>query len=143
MNTVIKSCLQNGFLIEPELAGLLMKHSVFDEEVSSYLVNVLCSLNKSRTLSISTISGNFDRITLILENYKSQRKDKEDIVKEYLSFLKSNLDSVKSALPEQQDAGENKKTQISNSASEGYHGLHGQTHTYAAATATIRMTKFL
>ena len=77
--------------MEPELSDILMSMPSQDEEINSYLAEVLCSLNKSKMLSISAILINIDKILLIFDNYKSQKKEKSEIIDIYISFLKSHL----------------------------------------------------
>lgn len=91
MNNVVKSCLQNGFLIEPELVTILSEVPSSDSEVSDFLVNLLCSINEGKILSVDNVSKNIEKVILILNNYKEQKKEKESIIKEYSDFLKSKF----------------------------------------------------
>ncbi len=62
INGVVKSCLQNGFLIEPELVNILSDVPCFDAEVNDFLINLLCSINEGRMLSIDGVSKNVEKI---------------------------------------------------------------------------------
>ena len=117
MNTLVKSCLQNGFLMEPELADILLNVPSFDEEINSYLAEVLCSINKNKMLSISALSINIDKILLIFDNYKSQKKEKSEIIDRYASFLKSHL---KPLVPQQ--AQTEKKEEKAEEISKSFNG---------------------
>lgn len=91
MNDVVQSCLQNGFLIEPELVEILSNVPCFDDEVNKYLIGLFCSLSNRKILCMDDISKNLDRVMVILNNYKEQKKEKEDIITGYSDFLKGRF----------------------------------------------------
>jgi DNA polymerase II small subunit len=103
-NNIVKSCLQNGFLIEPELLNLLSEVPFFEGEVNDYLINLFCSISEGKILSIENVSGNIEKVLIILNNYKEQKKEKEAIIEGYHNFLKSRFKkSVK--IQETEEAG--------------------------------------
>jgi DNA polymerase II small subunit len=110
-NNIVKSCLQNGFLIEPELRNFLAEVPCFDEEVNLYLVSILCSLSQERMLSFDVLAKNTEKIFIMLNNYKMQKKDKEKLIDDYCNFMKSRFRKAVPSLSEEVEGKENTKNE--------------------------------
>lgn len=141
MNSVVKSCLQNGFLIEPELVNILSAVPSFDNEISEYLINVFCSMSEGKILSIDSISKNIERMMIILNNHKEQRPEKKEIIEEYCDLLKGRFRKtpvkieVKKAIKEEEKETEKDSLTIN--------GKIKITNSYALPSKSINVSDFV
>ena len=73
MNDVIKTCLKKGFLVDPNSIELLNQIST-DKELLDFILNSCGGVTKERIINKNFFSENVDKISLILNNFKEDRK---------------------------------------------------------------------